>query len=146
MVLLRGATIAAMASGAMTPRNTLVMSGLQLVTKGNVTWAEKEAWLRNPPYTAVHPTAGQMEIRIKFGSIAHAAKGSRGLRAITKGKKTGKVVPAVAAHIAENPPGPAPSRLSPEEYPSRLRRTVHTLEELKEMYARRTGKAAPGPY
>lgn len=146
MVLLRGATVAAMASGSMTPRSTLVMSGLQLVTRGKVTWAEKEAWLRNPPHTAVNPTPGQMEIRIKFGATAQAAKGQRGLRAITKGKKTGKVVPAVAAHIAENLQGPVPSRLSPDEYPSKLRRTVHTLEELKEMYARKTGKPAPGPY
>ncbi|MEM4065760.1 MAG: hypothetical protein QXV17_02740 [Candidatus Micrarchaeaceae archaeon] len=135
-----------MASGSMQPRNLLVMSGLQLVTRGKVTWAEKESWLRNPPYTAVHPTPGQMEIRIKFGETAHAAKGQRGTRAITKGKKTGKIVPAVAAHIAENPLGLAPSRLDPELYPSKLRRTVHTLEELKEMYARKTGKAAPGPY
>jgi hypothetical protein len=146
MVLLRGATIAAMASASMTPRNTLVMSGLQLVTRGKVTWADKEAWLRNPPHTAVNPTPGQMEIRYAFGEIAKKAKDKKGIVAITKGKKTGKRVPIGAALIAEELTNKtAPSRLSPEEYPSKLRRTVHTLAELREMYARETGKPSPGP-
>jgi hypothetical protein len=136
-----------MASASITPRNRLVLSGLQLVTKGGVTWAEKEAWLRNPPYTAANPTPGQLEVRIKFGETAHTAKGTRGLRAITKGKKTGKKVPGAAAVIAEAMTGYlAPSREDPSRWESRLRRTLHTLEELREIYARKTGKAAPGPY
>jgi hypothetical protein len=147
MVLLRGVTVAAMASAAVTPRNILAISGLQLVTRGKVTWAEKEAWLRNPPHTAVNPTLGQLEVRIKFGETAHTAKGVEGLQTITRGPKAGKRVPGAAKTIAEGMLGyRAPHRLPEEEYPSRLRRTIHTLEELKAIYARRTGAAAPGPY
>ena len=145
MVLLRGATIAAMASGSMTPRNTLVMSGLQLVTKGNVTWAEKEAWLRNPPYTAVNPTLGQLEIRREFGKKAKNAKGTKGLQVVTKGSAAGKALPGAAKIIAETLTGlKMPHSLPPDQYPSRLRRTIHTLDELELMYQRKLGGAA-GP-
>ncbi|MCI4408604.1 MAG: hypothetical protein JHC26_05895 [Thermofilum sp.] len=145
MVLLRGATIAAMASGSMTPRSTLVVSGLQLVTKGNVTWAEKEAWLRNPPHTAVNPTLGQLEIRREFGRAAKNAKGTKGLQVVTRGRAAGKALPGAAKTIAETLTGHRmPHSLSPDQYPSKLRRTIHTLDELELMYQRKLGATA-GP-
>ena len=140
MVLLRGATVAAMASASMTPRNRLVLSGLQLVSKGRATWAEKEAWLRNPPHTAANPTLGQLEVRIQFGELARTAKGTKGLQTITTGPKAGKKVPGAAKVIAERMYGyRAPHREDPSRWESRLRRTLHTLDELKAMYAAKTG-------
>jgi len=138
MVLLRGATIAAMASASMTPRSTLVLSGLQLVTRGKVTWAEKEAWLRNPPHTAANPTLGQLEIRKEFGEAAKKAKEAKltkGLHVATKGKAAGKALPGAAAYIADTLAEKLmPHRLPPEQYPSKLRRTLHTLNEITLMY------------
>lgn len=123
MALLRGSVVFAAALGAMPARPAIATTGVQLCKAP--WWSKKPFYLRNPPYTILSPHKGQIETRVKFGELASAAKG-------TKGFKEG--LPAVAAEVRKGMKGfKAPSRLAPEEYPSRARRTVHTLEELKAM-------------
>jgi hypothetical protein len=127
-------------TGAFPRRSELVVFGLQLVGKGNVWWAEKASWFRNPPVTAVHPTQGQIEVRVRFGELAKEAKarGEVGTRTSPKlSTRLGKYLVGSAAYIADNMAGyRAPNALRPEEWPSRLKRTYRTLEELKAMLAR----------
>ena len=117
-------TLAPIYQGAGMPRWQASISGVQLVTKP-VAWSKKPAYLRNQPYTAVTPHKGQIETRINFGKIASKHKGETGFR---------DGLPVIAYHIKTEMKGyRAPSRLSEEEYPSRKRRTLHTVEELEAM-------------
>jgi len=128
MVLLRPTTIALMAEEKPADRAMLSVAGVQLVKRGDIIWSRKGAWLRNPPYT-VGPYAhlGQLEARIAFGEAAKQAKGEKGL----KDTKYGPMPPA-AAHVISKMEGfRAPDRLSPEAYPSRIRRTAYTLDQLR---------------
>jgi len=112
-------------------------TSLQLVGKGRVVWAKKMFWLRNAPYT-VGPYAhdGQIEVRLAFADAAHQAKGSKGLD-----PETG--LPQAAAHVKRKLTGyRAPHRLDPEKYPSRIRRTAFTEEDLKKE-ARARGLTVP---
>ena len=139
MTLARPTVILAAITGAFPRRSELPIYGMQIVSKGNVWWAEKAAWFRNVPYTAVHPTTGQIEVRIHFGRLAKEAK-ARGETG-TKEKpayseRLGRYFVGAAAYIADHMKGfKAPHAMRPEEYPSRLRRSLHTLEELEEMLA-----------
>jgi hypothetical protein len=137
MVLLRPTAVLASVTGAFPRRSELVLYGMQLVSKGNVWWAEKAAWFRNVPVTAVYPTPGQIETRIQFGELAREAKtkGETGTKANPKlSKRLGRYFVGSAAYIADNMAGfRASKRMAPEQYPSRLRRTLRTLEELKAM-------------
>ena len=138
MVLVEGPTIAGIASASISPRSKKILSSLQLVIRGNVTWADKAAWFRNPPYTAVNPHLGQLEIRREFGKTAKTTKGTRGLQVVTKGRAAGKALPGAAKTIAETLTGRTmPHSLPPDQYPSRLRRTLHTLDELEVMYQKK---------
>ena len=106
------------------PRWHASISGIQLVTKP-VPWSKKPAYLRNQPYTAVTPHKGQIQTRVEFGKKARAHKGE-------KGKKEG--LPIIAYYIKKEFKGyKAPDRLSEKEYPSKIRHTFHTLEELEAM-------------
>ncbi len=134
MVLLRPTTVALMATEKPADRAMLSTAGIQLVSRGDVIWAKKGAWLRNPPYT-VGPYAhlGQLEVRIAFGEAASQAKGEKGL----KDTKYGPLPPA-CKHVIDKVSGfKAPDRLSPAEYPSKLRRTAYTLAELKSILAKK---------
>ena len=123
MALLRGGVVFAAALGAMPARPAIALTGVQLCRAP--WWSKKPFYLRNPPYTILSPHKGQIETRIHFGEIAAGAKGSRGF-------KDG--LPAVAAAVKAGMKGyTAPSRMAKEAYPSRARRTVHTLDELKAM-------------
>ena len=137
MVLLRPTAVLASVTGAFPRRSELALYGMQLVSKGNVWWAEKAAWFRNVPVTAVYPTPGQIEARIQFGELAREAKtkGETGTKTNPKlSKRLGKYLVGSAAYIADNMAGfRASKRMAPEQYPSRLRRTLRTLEELKAM-------------
>jgi hypothetical protein len=137
MVLLRPTAVLAAITGAFPRRSELVLYGMQLVSKGNVWWAEKAAWFRNVPVTAVYPTPGQIETRIHFGELAREAKakGEVGTKANPKlSTRLGRYFVGSAAYIADHMAGfRASKRMSPEQYPSRLRRTLRTLEELKAM-------------
>jgi hypothetical protein len=137
MVLVRPTTVLATVTGAFPRRSELALYGMQLVGKGNVWWAEKASWFRNVPVTAVYPTPGQIEARIQFGELAREAKakGETGTRENPKlSKRLGKYLVGSAAYIADNMAGfRASKKMAPEQYPSRLRRTLRTLEELKAM-------------
>jgi len=141
MVLVRPTVLMAAVGGGIFPRRSeLVLYGMQLVSRGGVTWAEKAAWFRNVPVTAVYPTLGQMEIRVMFGRTASKAKGEKGLKTVTNpaSKAYGKQLPPAAATVANELTGrKAPHSLAPEEYPSKLRRTLHTMKELEEYLSAR---------
>jgi len=128
--------ILAAASGK--PESSAELStSLQIVSKGRVRWAKKMFWLRNAPYT-VGPYAhdGQIEIRLFFARAAKQAKGEKGL-------KDG--LPPAAYHVKAKVTGyKAPHGMSPEEYPSKIRRTAYTAEDL-EAIARKRGLTVAMP-
>jgi len=129
MVLVRPTVVFGILKTAIPPRWDLAVYGMQIVEKGGVKWAEKAAWFRNVPYTAIDPTEGQMEVRIYFGELAKQAKGKKGL---VVSERLGKELPPAAALIADRMVGfRAPHAKPPELYPSKLRRTKFTLEDLK---------------
>ena len=112
--------------GAAVPRFRASISGIQLVTRP-VPWSKKPAYLRNQPYTAITPHKGQIQTRIHFGEIAKRHKGETGFK---------EGLPIIAYYIKSEMKGyTAPARLPKEEYPSRVRRTFHTIDELKAMDA-----------
>ena len=140
MVLVRPTVVTAALGGVFPSRAELPMYGLQIVRKGRVVWASKPFWFRNVPYTAIFPTLGQMEWRVEFGETAKGLKGTKGFGTLAEaGKKlpAGATVVKVAAEIQRALKGKrAPHRLSPEEYPSRKRRTFHTIDQLRAMLAK----------
>jgi len=141
MVLVRPSLVLATISGAIPSRAELSMYGMQLVGKGNLWWAEKAAWFRNVPITAIYPTTGQLEVRIHFGRLAKEAKergevGTREKPAYSE--KLGRYFVGAAAYIADHMKDfKAPHALRPEEYPSRMRKTYRTLSELETILASR---------
>ncbi|MEM0212612.1 MAG: hypothetical protein QXM35_08170, partial [Candidatus Methanomethylicia archaeon] len=99
-------------------------AGIQVVMKP-VAWSKKPAYIRNLPYTNISPHKGQIEARINFGSVAKRHKGEKGFK---------EGLPIVAYHIKREVKGyRAPSALRKEDYPSRARRTFHTMAELEAM-------------
>jgi hypothetical protein len=128
-------------TGAFPRRSELALYGMQIVSKGRLWWAEKAAWFRNAPVTAIFPTTGQIETRIHFGELAKRAKEERktGTREKpARSERLGRNFVGAAAYIADNMYGfRAPTRIAPEEYPSRLRKTYRTLEELRGLLAAR---------
>ena len=146
MVIARPTTVMAMVGGVFPARHELAMYGMQIVSKGRVEWAKKAAWFRNVPYTAIYPHEGQIETRIQFGvyakeaasmsvdAVAAACGGQVYDRARNLVLCNGMVLPKVAAYIMAKMKGfRAPGRLEPAQYPSRHRRTFHTIEELQNM-------------
>jgi hypothetical protein len=133
MVLVRPTVVMGVITGAFPRRSELALYGMQIVSKGRVWWAEKAAWFRNVPVTAIFPTDGQLQTRIRFGELAKEAKamGATGTREKpAKSERLGKYFVGAAAYIADHMYGyKAPARMKPEEYPSRIRRTFKTLEE-----------------
>ena len=90
-------------------------------------WAKKPYVLKNAPHTIVSPHPGQIQIRVAFGAVGKSMKGSKGF-------KDG--LPIVAATVKERITGfKAPFALPEEEYPSKVKHTVHTMEELQRMLA-----------
>jgi hypothetical protein len=129
-LLLRPQTIIAAQDPVIASRPALSQVGIQLVNRGGVVWAQKGAWLRNQPFTAVFPHNGQIQGRLHFASLAHAAKGKRGLD-----PETG--LPGAASEIAKRMGGyRAPARLS-KPYPSEIRKTFRTEADLKRLAAAR---------
>lgn len=83
MVLLSPQTVFAAFSPYRPPRHLLALAGMQLVSRGGVTWAKKVGWLRNPPYTAIQPTPRQVDIWLRLARAAGGVKGQKGLDAAT---------------------------------------------------------------
>jgi hypothetical protein len=110
--------------------------GIQVLAPGGMFWSKKALILRNAPYTINNPHPGQIEVRMQFGKIARAHKGEKGF-------KDG--LPIIAWHIRNELKGfKAPDRMDPDAYPSKKRRTIHTLEELEVMLkAKRPARAPP---
>jgi len=134
VTLIRSTTIIAGLTGKPESRPEL-STGIQLVGRGRVSWAKKPFWLRNAPYT-VGPYAhdGQIEVRLKFADAASKAKGKTGLAP--------DGLPWAAHYVKEELEGyMAPDRMAPEEYPSKIRHTAYTAEEL-EAIARKRGLKA----
>jgi len=135
MTLVRPSVLMAALGGAFPGRQELALTGMQIVGKGNVRWAKKSAWFRNVPVTAVYPTVAQMEVRVAFANMAREAKeknmtGTRAKPAYSK--RLEREFVGAAAYIADNFYGfKSANRKSPEEYPSRLRKTLHTADELE---------------
>jgi hypothetical protein len=130
VVLVRPGFVMLALQQAMPSRPELSVYGLQIVQKGKVI-AKKAAWFRNVPYRVWDPTLGQLEIRYIFGGLAReaAATGQVGTRDNPRmSTRLGEAFYGAAAYIADNMYGrTAPHRLPPEQWPSRLRRTLRTL-------------------
>ena len=108
---------------------------IQFYAPGGVWWSKKPVITRNAPYTINNPHPGQMEARINFGSVASKHRGEKGF-------KDG--LPIIAWHVKNEVKGySAPDRMSPADYPSKTRHTVHTLDQLKEMLRAKAKAAAP---
>ena len=123
-MLLRPQTILA-AFGAASPRNAIGAKGVQLYAPGGMFWSKKAMILRNAPYTIENPHLGQIETRLQFADIASRARGERGFM---------DGLPIVAYRIREGMTGyRAADRMDPEAYPSRIKRTFHTAEDLRRM-------------
>jgi len=124
MVLLRPQTLLA-AFGKPMPRSAIGAKGVQIYGPGAMSWSKKALIIRNAPYTIESPTLGQIEVRLTFADIAHQARGMRGLR---------NGLPGAASFVQEALRGyRAADRLEPEEYPSKVKRSFHTEEELRRM-------------
>lgn len=128
MVLVRPTFVMAAVSGTFPARPELALFGMQLVGRGNVHWAEKAAWFRNVPITAVYPTPAQAEVRVRFGEMAKEAKAKGEINKTSK--RLGKWLPGAAAYIADNFYGFRTTK----EHRVMPRKRLHTIEELKAWY------------
>lgn len=98
---------------------------MQIYAPGRMFWSKKPIIMRNAPFTIESPHLGQIQVRVQFGELAKTIKGQHGFR---------NGLPLAAATIQERLRGwKAPDRMVPEEYPSKLKHTIHTIEELKRM-------------
>ena len=138
-MLLRPQTIVA-AFGSASPRNAIGAKGVQIYAPGGMHWSKKALIMRNAPYTIENPTLGQIETRLTFADIASRAKGERGFI---------DGLPAVAYRIREAMTGyRAADRMDPEAYPSKIKRTFHTAEDLRAMLEKKAAarRAVPARY
>jgi len=119
MVAIRADVILAGISGAVA-RGARGASFMQLAKAPG--WAKKPYVLKNAPYTIVSPHPGQLEIRADFGSIARLHKGEKGFK---------EGLPIIAYHVKKELTGTSePDSMAREDYPSKMRRTVHTYDEI----------------
>ena len=128
MVLVRPQVILA-AHGKPGPRASLAATGIQIYSSGGMYWSKKPLIIRNVPYTAANPHAGQIETRIHFGEIASSTAGMplmERLRTISERMRGYR----------------APSKMAESEYPSKRHGSYHTLEELKSMLEKKKVAAA----
>ena len=106
------------------PRSQMGAVGIQIYKPGGMIWSKKMIILRNAPYTIANPRKGQVEARLNFATEAHKGIGQKGLDA-----KYG--LPGAASFVKETAGKfKSPSRLT-RPYPSEIRRTFRTEEELK---------------
>lgn len=138
MVKVRASTLIA-GYGRATAMSAIGASAMQMYGPGAMVWAKRGLILRNAPFTIENPHLGQIETRLHFASLAHAARGRVGLD-----PETG--LPGAAAEIRKRMPGfRAPTRL-PRPYPSQVKRTFHVEADLKRLYeAKRRVPAVRAP-
>ena len=124
-MLLRASTFVRGVAGVAEPRNRVGAKAVQVVNARRMFWSSKPVFFRNAPYTIENPHEGQIETRLEFARIARGVKGCTGL---VDG------LPCVAAAIKREMKGyGAPGRLPETQYPSKIKRTFHTAEELEKM-------------
>ena len=109
-------------------------NAVQIYGKGAMVWSTKDVILRKPPYTINEPTAGQADVRRQFGITAQGFKGDTG---------TINGLPAVAFDMQQNFHYKSPFSLPPEQYESRSRHTLHTLEQLQAMIEKKKTSTVP---
>jgi len=125
-VLLRASTFVRGVAGVAEPRSRIGAKAVQVVNAGRMHWSTKPVFFRNAPYTIENPHEGQIEVRLEFARIA---KGAEGCTGFVDG------LPCVAATIKREMKDKykAPGRLPETQYPSKIKRTFHTAEELEKM-------------
>ena len=107
------------------PRSKFGSKAMQIVRAGRMSWSSKPLFARNAPYTIENPHEGQIEWRIEFGKAARSAEGCSGLE---------DGLPCVAAAIKRRlKDKTATARLPEDQYPSKVQRSFHTLEDLEVM-------------
>ena len=130
-MLLRPQTLIA-GFGKALPRNAIGAKGVQIYSPGGMFWSKKALIVRNAPYTIESPHLGQIETRLTFGDIARSARGCRGFE---------DGLPCVAARIRQAMTGyRAADRLPEDQYPSKVKRSFHTMEELRRMLEEKAGR------
>ena len=123
-MLLRPQTIIAGYGNAL-PRNNIGAKGVQIYGPGGMFWSKKALIMRNAPYTIEAPHLGQIETRLNFADIAKSARGCRGFE---------DGLPCVAARIRQAMRGyRAADSLPKDQYPSRVKPSFHTVDELRIM-------------
>ncbi len=104
-------------------RSSTVMAGL--IGIGSATpRSRKPVLIKNAPYTINTPHKGQAELRIAFGEAAKEAH--------NRGQININGLPGAAGYIEEQTFN-VPDKIPKDKYPSRMRHTYHTLDELKDM-------------
>ena len=102
------------------------LSAVGVVVRKTPPWSAKAFTVSKAPFTNVTPRKGQAEVRVRLGEIAKAHKGEKGFK---------EGLPIIAYYVKKELTGfRAPSAMSPEDYPSRHRRTYNTMEKLKAKY------------
>ncbi len=102
------------------------LSAVGVVIRRTPSWSSKAFTVSKAPFTNVSPRKGQAEVRVRLGEIAKAHKGEKGFR---------EGLPVIAYYVKQELKGfKAPDSMSPEDYPSKHRRTFNTIETLKAKY------------
>jgi hypothetical protein len=120
-------------AGKASPMSSLGANAVIIKTPGRMTWCNKSIIIANAPYTIESPSAGQAAQRIRFGEIARGAKGQRGLDAATG-------LPKAAAMTMQGARGPTGHAVPPEQWPSKIKGSYHTLEQLKSAFGQMSGR------
>ncbi|WP_297553013.1 hypothetical protein [Thermococcus sp.] len=128
MTKIRPQTLVAGLAGKATPMNNIGAKGFYIQSVGARWWVKKSgAILANLPYTIESPHLGQIETRLEFAKIASATKGmplAERLRRISEEMRGYR----------------APDAMKPEEYPSRVKKSYHTVAELEAMLRAKKGE------
>jgi len=134
-LLLRPQTIIA-GYGKALPRNAIGAKGVQIYGPGAMFWSKKALIMRNAPYTIESPHLGQIETRLTFADVASSARGCRGFE---------DGLPCVAARVRAAMRGYRAADSMPEDqYPSKVKPSFHTAEELRAMLEEKAARVRAG--
>ena len=105
---------------------------VQIVNAGGMFWSKKRIFIRNSPYTIEDPHPGQADVRIKFAEEASKAKDKTMADSPVPG------LPPAAGFVKVGLKDyKSPYSMDPKAYPSRQRRTYHTVDELRQILERK---------